>query len=108
VGCRKLAQLTRSTIQDGHIVEEGTYDTLMTSGGAFKVLMDEFGGATAAKEEEEAAEEEDAIEDSTIAEDKPKTNEQKIRKITRKQMGKAAGTGKLEVGYREVCFDLTH
>lgn len=70
----------------------------MASGGAFKRLMDEFGGSTAAKEEGEAADEEDAIEEITLSGEKAKTNEQKLAKLTRKQMGKAAGTGKLEVG----------
>lgn len=69
----------------------------MTSNGAFKHLMDEFGGSGAEKEEEEAAEEEEAIEDVT-ADESAKIAEQRIAKITKKHMGKAAGTGKLEVG----------
>jgi hypothetical protein len=68
----------------------------MASGGAFKSLMDEFGGTSAAKEEEEAEEEEDAIDEATTAD--LKTADQKIEKFSREEMGKAAGTGKLEVG----------
>lgn len=88
------------TIQNGHVVEEGSYDTLMTSGAAFQKLMDEFGGQHAMKEEQEIEEEEDAIEDTEgpNALKRQQTNEAKIEKLTRAQMGKAAGTGKLEVG----------
>lgn len=33
------------TLQRGRIVEEGPYESLMASGGAFKSLMETFGGA---------------------------------------------------------------
>lgn len=83
------------TVHSGHIVEEGTYEQLMGSGGAFKRLMNEFGGAN--KQEEEADEEEGAIEEGPVdtADAAVKAHE-KIENIEKKGVGKAAGTGKLE------------
>lgn len=82
------------TVLNGHIVEEGTYDRLMKSGAAFKRLMDEFGGSSTEKEEDEQADEENAIEGGPVdtADAAAKAHE----RIERKHVGKAAGTGKLE------------
>lgn len=92
---RGVVPADSSTVQNGQIVEEGTYSNLLSSGGAFKRLMVEFGGSGAAEKEEEDAEEEAAIEE--VGEPGSKTNQQKIAKITSKLVGKAAGSGKLEV-----------
>ncbi|KAL1410098.1 hypothetical protein Q8F55_004101 [Vanrija albida] len=85
------------TVTAGRIVEQGTFENLLSSGGAFKRLMDEFGGQQEAKQEEEAAEEEEAIADIPL--ESPvdeKTTTERVAKLTRKLVGKAAGTGKLE------------
>lgn len=80
------------TVLNGHVVEEGSYEQLMGSGGTFKRLMDEFGGAS--RREEEAEAEEGAIEgDAADTADATKKAQEKIEK---KGPGKAAGTGKLE------------
>jgi CO dehydrogenase/acetyl-CoA synthase beta subunit len=61
----------------------------MRNSGPFSRLVSEFGGATEEKREEEEAEEEEAIETAPI--------DDKVSRLSRKHMGKAAGTGKLEV-----------
>lgn len=76
-------------LQQGRIVEKGTYADLIASGGPFYRLVTEFGGAAEEKKEEQDDKEEEAIEA------KPATND--IKQLSRKHMGKAAGTGKLEV-----------
>lgn len=76
-------------------MEEGTFEDVIGFGGAFKHLMDEFGGSAAAKSEDDAAEEEEAIEVNTLQDEPEKTIEQKIEKVAKRR--KAAGTGKLEV-----------
>lgn len=83
--------LTRSTLQQGRIIEEGTYRELMRTGGAFSHLVSEFGGAAGEKKEEQDAEEEEAIEPV------PTKHADEIIRLTKKHMGRAAGTGKLEV-----------
>ncbi|WVQ83494.1 hypothetical protein IAT38_005635 [Cryptococcus sp. DSM 104549] len=76
------------TMRQGKIVEEGTYLDLVQAQGLFSRLMVEFGGAGTATEE--------PVDPADQPED-PKDNDQKgVEIITRKQMGKAAGTGKLE------------
>lgn len=52
------------TLEDGHIVEAGTYDELLHRNGAFARLMHDFGGVEEEKDEEEGIEEEAAIETS--------------------------------------------
>lgn len=75
-----------STINNGAIAEEGTYQELVQRNGAFQRLMEEFGGQELRKEEDE---EEGAASSLPV-------NSRPSKKITRKTMGKAAGTGKLE------------
>ncbi len=74
-------------MSNGAIAEEGTYQELVQRSGAFQRLMEEFGGQE--RREEEEAEEEGAIATMAVQSSAPK-------KLTRKMMGKAAGTGKLE------------
>ncbi|KAK4689734.1 hypothetical protein P7C73_g391, partial [Tremellales sp. Uapishka_1] len=79
------------TILQGHIVESGAYADLLKNKGPFSRLVAEFGGSAQEKEEHDA-EEEDAIEAiGATAVKAPQT----VR-LTKKLMGKAAGTGKLE------------
>ncbi|KAL7419852.1 hypothetical protein Q5752_005768 [Cryptotrichosporon argae] len=84
------------TLNAGKIVEEGSYTTLMQSGGPFSRLITEFGGQSEAKKETEDADAEAALEEAAVDNEKPATDEQKITQLTAKLMGKAAGTGKLE------------
>lgn len=66
----------------------------MKNEGPFAKLVDEFGGAAMSREAEAAAEEENAIEEPSQIES------DKRDRLTKKLMGKAAGTGKLEVKSR--------
>lgn len=50
------------TMENGRIVESGTYDELMTRGGAFSRLIAEFGGREQEEEDEEVEDEAEAIE----------------------------------------------
>lgn len=77
------------TILHGHVVEEGTYDALMASEGAFRRLMSEFGGSGAKQEEE--GREEAAIEKGPID-----TSDSAAKAQEKAKPGNAAGTGKLE------------
>jgi ATP-binding cassette subfamily C (CFTR/MRP) protein 1 len=72
----------------GKFVEQGTYNELMRANGAFKKLVQEYGGQREEQWEEDEIEAEKALEVVT----KPAVN----LKITKKMMGSAAGTGKLE------------
>ena len=75
----------------GHIAEQGTYSEMMASDGAFAHLIADFGGAQEDQREEGDAREENAIEQlDRVVDDK------KLVRLSRKAMGKAAGTGKLE------------
>ena len=56
-------------MHQGKIVEQGTYDELMSHGGDFARLVDEYGGKEEKKEEEEEAEE-DAIEEASAEKEK--------------------------------------
>ncbi|KAH7105792.1 ABC protein [Auriculariales sp. MPI-PUGE-AT-0066] len=72
------------TMVDGHIAEHGSFETLMSNGGAFSKLITEFGGEHDKKDEE--------------AEDPDKklvVSKSALKKSTN-GAGKAAGTGKLE------------
>lgn len=76
------------SIDNGKFVEQGTYNELMRANGAFKKLVLEYGGQREEQWEEDNIEAEKALE---VVSD-PLSNE----KITKKMMGSAAGTGKLE------------
>ena len=86
-----------STVEAGHIVEEGTYEQLSLKQGAFATLMRDYGGAKAATEEEQAADEEKAI-DAVHEDDSRKTQDiDDARKANAKSEAKAAqGSGRLE------------
>lgn len=81
------------TMVDGQIAEAGTYNELLArEGGAFSRLMQDFGGAKTEKQEEQLVEQEEiAIETAEV-----KKATSPVVKLTKKLMGKAAGTGKLE------------
>lgn len=49
-------------VEDGRIAEEGTYEDLMRSNGAFANLVNDFGGEKEEEQEERDEKEEDAIE----------------------------------------------
>jgi ATP-binding cassette subfamily C (CFTR/MRP) protein 1 len=76
------------SMDGGKFVEQGTYNELMRANGAFKKLVQEYGGQREEQWEEDEIEAEKALEVVT----KPAVN----LKITKKMMGSAAGTGKLE------------
>lgn len=50
------------TLENGTVVEDGTYDDLVVNQGPFSRLMKEFGGAAEEEEEEEKEAEAEAIE----------------------------------------------
>lgn len=80
------------TLADGHIAEAGTYSELLARhDGAFSRLMQDFGGAKTDKQEQVRADEEEMAIETAAPEVAPTTV-----KLTKKLMGKAAGTGKLE------------
>lgn len=79
-----------STVENGLIVEKGTYDQLMDNKGPFFRLQEEHGGNTQKHDEEDEAAEEDAI-------DQIKGLDIETRKDKLKIRSGAEGTGKLEV-----------
>lgn len=79
---------------NGQVVEAGSYSELMRNNGPFGRLLLEFGGADEQNKEESDATEEEAVEEAS----KQDITKQDIIRLTKKHMGKAAGTGKLEVG----------
>jgi ATP-binding cassette subfamily C (CFTR/MRP) protein 1 len=81
------------TMENGCIVEQGSYENLMTNDGPFATLMHDFGGVAQDEEEEEAAVEEEAIEEVAV-EGRPVIK----RLLTKDERAarKAAGTGKEE------------
>lgn len=84
------------TLQGGRVVEEGTYTQLMSCNGAFRALMDDFGGAKEQQDESDAENEEAAVEEIKTETPAPT--------FTKKRLGKAAGTGKLEVGLDSLFY----
>ena len=89
-----------STIQNGQIVETGSFHQLMKNNGPFSRLLSEFGGAKEEGKEQSDALEEAAVEESAVTSPIEKVITKKdIVRLTKKHMGKAAGTGKLEVRY---------
>ncbi|TXT16096.1 hypothetical protein VHUM_00599 [Vanrija humicola] len=83
------------TVDDGRITQQGTYAELMASGdGAFKELMDAFGGGHGEFDRE--ADEEEAIEDEgkvVDSDDETAAGERKSAALERKGAGE--GKGKL-------------
>jgi hypothetical protein len=93
-------------LDEGAIVEEGTYLELLESGRHFSKLMYQFGGATEKKAEEEEEVEEEAIDEVVLSSVAPGEEARpvfQIRKSTfqsgeKAQGGRLAeGTGKIEV-----------
>lgn len=77
------------TLQDGRVVEGGTYDNLMNKQGAFCDLMRDFGGAKELQDEDDADKEEAALQSSAT--------DPRNTAFSQSGLGKAAGSGKLEV-----------
>jgi len=80
------------TIEDGRIAEEGTYDDLIESKGAFSELMKEFGGDNATEEDEPLDNDKEAQEKRDV--DVPGAGKGTYK--VSQAIGKAAGTGKIE------------
>lgn len=76
------------SMENGKFIEQGTYNELMRQDGAFKRLVQEYGGQAEEQLEQEEIQEERYLESHTRPAMDPK--------ITKKMMGNAAGTGKLE------------
>lgn len=83
------------TVDQGHIVEEGTYHDLVEAKGAFHQLMVEFGGAKEEQKEEEAGKEEAVIEEGSSGHTLI-TENQKTEAYDKSLAKSAAGTGRLE------------
>lgn len=86
----KLTFLPLSTVENGVVVEQGTYPGLMASKGAFFRLQEEHGGNSQKHDEEDEVAEEDAIEQIKGLDIHTRKEKLKIR-------SGAEGTGKLEV-----------
>ena len=73
-------------MHQGKIVEQGTYDELLSHGGDFARLVEEYGGKEDEKKEED---EEDAIEESIedVKEKKPKQKENTLMQIEERATG---------------------
>ncbi|KAG8987811.1 hypothetical protein FRB90_003131 [Tulasnella sp. 427] len=78
-------------IVDGVIVEQGTYDELSNNGQAFSRLLQEFSGKQQKQDEEI---EDDKVE--TVKRDQKQVLNEVRQKLDLKNLGKAAGTGKVE------------
>lgn len=95
------------TIENGSIVESGSYASLIRNKGPFSRLMVEFGGQEEEKEEEQDAAEEEAIEGDAQGEKQAAQIEAAKKPEMRKRMSSmkgrdakgnlAQGTGKKEV-----------
>lgn len=84
--------IPHSTVDHGTIVEQGTYQELTERKGPFSVLMQEFGGQSAAQAEERAEQEEEAISEAGEEADKS----QKAKAVKKSIARAGAGSGKLE------------
>ncbi|KAG9048922.1 hypothetical protein FS837_011659 [Tulasnella sp. UAMH 9824] len=76
-------------IVDGVIVEQGTYEELVGNGQAFSRLLQEFSG----KQQQRSEEADGGVK---ISKDKKETLNEARQKLDLKNLGKAAGTGKIE------------
>jgi ABC-type multidrug transport system ATPase subunit len=84
-------------VENGRIMEEGTYDELIDKDGPFSKLMKEFGGEGTADEEEPTGQ--IILDNDTKAQEKRDLEVKgagKNRYQISHAIGKAAGTGKLE------------
>lgn len=102
-GVPQVLRLTGSVMNQGEITERGTYSSLVQQGGQFCNLVTDFGIRETSTDDgsEETMEDENAADEIVIAkekiENKAVENQAKLVRNTRKTMGAAAGTGKLEV-----------
>lgn len=92
-----ILDTSNSTIVDGHIVEQGTYQQLADTNGAFALLMRDFGGAKEDTDEKLAGQEEEAIESiakATVGQDQQQSQREAAYDKSAAKL--AAGTGKFE------------
>jgi ATP-binding cassette subfamily C (CFTR/MRP) protein 1 len=82
-------------VVDGVIVEQGTYDTLVANGAAFARLLQEFSGSQT-RGSDEADEGMVTIEGKKAPKRRASTLQEVRQKLDMKNLGKAAGTGKIE------------
>jgi ABC-type multidrug transport system fused ATPase/permease subunit len=82
------------TIEDGKVVEEGTYGELLERKGPFSNLMLEYGGANESQREEQEGLEEAALEGESSHQAEAK--DLKIEAVDKSAAKMAAGTGRLE------------
>lgn len=84
-------------LDNGHIVEEGTYRELMAYGSAFRDLIDEFGGGYVEKKlVAEVDVEVKAVAKASSGDIEPEEGLEVVDAA--QEMGKAAGSGNDEVG----------
>ena len=74
-------------MHQGRIVEQGTYDELMESGGDFARLVAEFGGKDEEEKEKEDEAEEDAIEESAEKKKKPESKGKALMQAEERAIG---------------------
>ena len=80
-------------MHQGKIVEQGTYDELVTRGGAFARLIEEYGGKEEEKKEEQDIGEEDAIEETEEKQEKePQAKPQALMQVEERAVGSVAWT----------------
>jgi ATP-binding cassette subfamily C (CFTR/MRP) protein 1 len=87
-------------LENGQIAEHGTFDELMSLRGPFSRLLQEFGSESSRTDEQG-----ELIEDADVTLD---TQREKalLSLISEKDVGKAAGSGKLEVRAVSVLADV--
>lgn len=78
-------------MENGQIAEHGTFDELMGLRGPFSRLVQEFGSDSG-----RTADQTDLIEDADVSLDNQR-EKALLSLISQKDVGKAAGSGKLEV-----------
>lgn len=78
------------TMHQGKIVEQGTYNELLSAGGSFSRLVAEFGGTEEEKKDKEDEAEEDAIEESKEAEKKPEQKGKALMQAEERATGSVA------------------
>lgn len=85
-----------SAIEHGQIVENGTFEGLMTAQGQFHKLVSEFASGAVTRSGHDGNAEEAHLEVSSKKQ-APRIEATIVGRLKRQHVGKAAGTGKLEV-----------
>lgn len=92
-----ILNFAHSTIDNGAIVEQGTYNELANKQGAFAALMEEFGGHHREEDTGEEVEVKVSETDARVPLQRTDTSAQSKAQAHDKSVAKlAAGTGKLE------------